>query len=75
MNESPNMDMTVTDLAVLMMNGFRDVRIDMNKGFSDVGARFNTLEDRFDQLEHRHNARIEKLEDDSRIVRTVLKLA
>jgi len=61
-------DMTVLELAQLM-SGYA----------SDMEKRFDDMDARFDRLEHivlpSHDRRIEKLEDESRHVRTYLKLA
>ncbi len=64
-------DMTVYDLAQLMMQGFAQ----FDERFERLEARFDGLEARFDASEYRYNKRLEKLEDDSRIVRTKLNLA
>jgi len=64
-------EMTVYDLARLMMQGFDRV----DERFEQVDARFDRLEARFDSLEYRHNKRLEKLEDDSLVMRRKLQLA
>ena len=65
-------NITIDDLAVMVQNGFTEVREDMNKRFEQVDKRFDVMvtkaemNRRFDGLEDRvlasHQKRIEKLE-------------
>ena len=65
---------TLETLAIMVANGFTDVRNEMKNGFDalrgEMKTEFNRVDDRMDgieerliRMEHNHGARIEILED------------
>jgi hypothetical protein len=81
--------MTIDDLALMTQRGFNDVnekivgevgslREEMNDRFEQVDARFEQVDKRFDHIENlvlrAHDNRIEKIEDDVRVLKTALRV-
>lgn len=75
---------TIDGLVAMTQRGFHDVgeRFDtlatrVGRGFAEVDERFNKMDERFEKLEFlmigRHDKRLDKLEDDMRIVKTLLE--
>jgi len=73
--------MTIEDLALITQKGFNDVDVQ----FGEVGQRFDAVEVRLDSVDIKlerienlllraHDNRLEKLEDDVRNVKTILKI-
>lgn len=77
-------EITLDDLALMTQGGFNametrmDKRFDaVDKRFDAVDKRFNGIDERLDKIEFlligRHDKRLDKLEDDMRVIKTLLE--
>ena len=73
-------EVTIEDLARMVQKGFDETakKIDMDARFDGVQERFNAVEMRLDRIEKlliiEHQRRIEKLEDDVRVLKDALNI-
>ena len=73
-------EVTIDGLAIMVQRGFEStaLKIDMDEGFVRVDKRLDIIDKRLDRNENilirAHENRIERLEDELRIVKTHLKL-
>lgn len=73
-------EVTIEDLARMVQEGFEDTakKIDMDARFDAVDERFNVMETRLDRIEKfllaEHQRRIERIEDDVRVLKDALNI-
>ncbi|MBF0312387.1 MAG: hypothetical protein HQK52_03165 [Oligoflexia bacterium] len=69
---------TIEDLAVMTQNGFNDVSNRFNDVNNNIAEFKSEVNGRFERIENlllrAHDNRIEKIEDDIRVLKTTLKL-
>ena len=62
--------MTIEKLATMVKNGFDDARERVDESFDKMQSEFEEIKDRLIKVENGHIGRIQRLEDDMRIVKT-----